>query len=324
MRHLITGGAGFIGSHLADRLAARGDAIVLLDDLSTGRRANVEPLPPGIELVEGSACDAELVDALVRRVDCVWHLAAAVGVRLVVSDPLESLLSNVRGADVVLNAAARHGRTLLYSSTSEVYGKNAADALSEDADRVLGPTQRTRWAYATAKAFGESLAHGLHRDRGARCVTVRLFNVVGPRQTGQYGMVLPRFVDQALARRALTVYGDGTQTRCFAHVDDVIDALVALHDEPAAVGGVFNVGGSSELSIRELAERVLERSGSGSAITLVPYEQAYGDGFEELGRRRPDTSRLRALTGWAPRRTIDDAIDDVIAHEQRRREPLAS
>jgi UDP-glucose 4-epimerase len=318
---LITGGAGFIGSHLADALVARGDEVVLLDDLSTGRRENIAHLLEGGNaiFVEGSVLDADVVDHWVERTDSVFHLASVVGVKLVVDNPLESLLRNVRGADVVAHAAARLGRRLLFTSTSEIYGKNSDGALPEDADRLLGSTSKARWGYAITKAFGEMLAFGYARERGARTVVVRLFNSVGPRQLGSYGMVLPRFVSQALEGKSLTVYGDGTQSRCFTHVHDTVDAIIAVADSGRAVGRVYNVGTTREITIRELAERVIERTGSGSQIRHIPYELAYGDGFEELGSRKPDTSAIEALCGWRPRRTIEDAIDDLVADMRSRR-----
>jgi UDP-glucose 4-epimerase len=319
-RYLVTGGAGFIGSHLVDLLVARGDEVVILDDLSTGSLENIEHIAGhhAVELVEGSARDEALVDELVARVDAVFHLASAVGVQLIVDRPLESLLGNVRGTENVLCAAARHGRRALFTSTSEVYGKNSIGALTEDADHVLGSPFKSRWAYAIAKGFGEALAHGLYQAHDAEVVVARLFNCVGPRQTGQYGMVLPRFVRQALTGEDITVYGNGTQSRCFAHVADTVQALLVLGEHPEAVGRVFNVGSETELPIIELARRVIERCGSESRIQLVPYEDAYGAGFEELGRRKPDTTAINRLTGWAPARTIDDAIDDVMLHEQTR------
>jgi UDP-glucose 4-epimerase len=318
MRYLITGGAGFIGSHLVDVLAARGDSVIVLDDLSTGRTDNIEHILGSelVELVEGSVLDEGLVDDCIRSVDCCLHLAAAVGVQLVVSRPLESLRRNVHGNDVVISTAARHDRPLLFTSTSEVYGKCSDGALSETSDRILGPISKLRWSYATSKAFGEALAYSFARDQGSRMTVARLFNTVGPRQTGAYGMVLPRFVRQALAGDDLTVYGNGTQSRCFAHVLDVVQAIVLLLDDERAAGRVFNVGAATETAIVELARRVIERTGSDSKIRLVPYEEAYEDGFEELGRRKPDTAALQELTGWTPTRTVDDAIDDVIAFEQ--------
>lgn len=315
--YLVTGGAGFIGSHLLDALIARGDRVTVLDNLSTGRLNNIDHLlgSPQVSFVQGSVTDADLVDELMAAADRCFHLASAVGVQLIVSNPLDSLLTNVRGTDIVLSAAARHGRRVLFTSTSEVYGKNSDGALSEDSDRVLGSPFKSRWAYAIAKGFGESLAHGLSRQ-GAETVTVRLFNTVGPRQTGMYGMVVPRFVRQALEGEDLSVYGKGTQTRCFTHVHDSVHALQLLMDCDEAMGRVFNIGAQTEVAIIELARRVIERSGSKSRVRLVSYEEAYDDGFEELGRRRPDTSAVHELTGWETSRTVDDAIDDVILHER--------
>ena len=311
--HLITGGAGFIGSHLADALVARGDKVVILDDLSTGRRENIVHLVESgsAVFVEGSVLDAELVDQWVESTSSCFHLASAVGVKLIVDNPLESLLRNVRGANVVAHAAAVYGRRLLFTSTSEVYGKNSNGALPEDSDRLLGPSSKSRWGYANTKAFGEMLAFGYARERGAQAVVVRLFNSVGPRQLGSYGMVLPRFVSQALNGDDVTVYGDGTQSRCFTHVHDTVDAMVAVADSSQAVGEVFNIGATSSITVQELAERVIERMGSRSRIRYVPYREAYGDGFEELGSRKPDIAAIEALCGWRPRRTIDNAIDDL-------------
>jgi UDP-glucose 4-epimerase len=318
MRYLITGGAGFIGSHLVDTLAARGDSVIVVDDLSTGRRENLDHSVGSnlVELVEGSVLDEDLVDECMRSVDACLHLASAVGVQLVVSRPLDSLRRNVRGNDIVISVAARHDRPLLFTSTSEVYGKRSDGALSESSDRILGPTDKLRWSYATAKAFGEALVYSYAREQGSRMTIVRLFNTVGPRQTGAYGMVLPRFVRQALAGSDLTVYGNGTQSRCFAHVLDVVQGIVLVLDEERAMGRAFNIGAGTEIPIVELARRVIERTGSDSTIRLVPYEEAYDEGFEELGRRKPDTAALRDLTGWTPTRTVDDAIEDVIAYEQ--------
>jgi nucleoside-diphosphate-sugar epimerase len=317
LRHLITGGAGFIGSHLADALAARGDEILILDDLSTGGRGNVNHLlaGPRVELVEGSVLDEGLVDDCMAAVDTCFHLASTVGVKLVVDAPLACLLRIVRGTDNVTACAARHDRRLLITSTSEIYGKRQDGVVNEHSDRLLGAASVTRWNYATAKAFGEALAFGYHREYGSEMVVVRIFNTVGPRQTGAYGMVLPRFVRQALSGKNLTVYGDGSQSRCFTHVDDTVDALVRLIDCDPAIGDVFNVGSQRSVRIIDLAQRVIEHAGSSSKLEFVPYEQAYGEGFEELGCRMPDTSALTGLTGWEPQRSVDDAIDHVIRHE---------
>jgi UDP-glucose 4-epimerase len=318
VRYLITGGAGFIGSHLSDTLVARGDSLVILDDLSTGRMENIEHLVDSelVEFVEGSVLDEDLVDQCMASVDRCFHLASAVGVKLIVSRPLDTLRRNVRGTDNVITAAARNGKRLVFASTSEIYGKNSEGALHETSDRILGTPSKSRWAYSTAKAFGESLLYAYNREEGAEMAAVRLFNTVGPRQAGFYGMVLPRFVQQALRGDDLTVYGNGTQSRCFGHVQDSVHALVMVSDSDDAIGEVFNVGATVEVPIIELARKVIESAQSESRITLVPYVDAYDDGFEELGRRKPDTTKLNELTGWRPSRTIDEAILDVIAYEQ--------
>lgn len=318
MRFLVTGGAGFIGSHLTDALIARGDTVLVLDDLSTGRLANLElALDTGqAEFVEGSTVDRSIVDDCVEATDACFHLASSVGVKLIVDRSLDTLLKTVRGNDTVFASAAELGRRVLFTSTSEIYGKNRDGALKEDADRVLGPPTMSRWTYSTAKAFGENLAYGYHSERGAENIVVRLFNAVGPRQAGAYGMVLPRFVQQALDGDNLTVYGDGVQSRCFAHVGDSIRAVVTLMETDEAIGDVFNIGSDHEIPIVELARLVIERSGSSSEIDHIPFDVAYGEGFEELGRRKPDTSKLQALLGWEPSKTVEDAIDDVIAHER--------
>jgi UDP-glucose 4-epimerase len=320
VRYLITGGAGFIGSHLADALVMRGDSVLILDDLSTGSLENiVDAIASGrAEFVEGSVCDIGLVDECMLRTDACFHLASAVGVQLIVDRSVESLSRSVRGAQVVTEGAHRLGHRLLFASTSEIYGKNGSAALGEHSDRVLGPPSIARWSYSTAKAVGEAISLGYHREREGDTVVARLFNTVGPRQTGAYGMVLPRFVSQALAGKDLTVYGDGSQSRCFAHVYDTTRALVMLMDEEGARGTAYNVGRSVEITIHELAETVIERTGSDSGIRMVPYDEAYGEGFEELGRRCPDTSALEEMTGWRPTRGVEDAIDDVAAFERLR------
>jgi UDP-glucose 4-epimerase len=316
VRYLVTGGAGFIGSHLVEAITGRGDQVLVLDDLSTGDQRNIEHLvnSGSVELRVGSILDAELVDECFASVDACFHLASAVGVQLVVSRPLDTLICNVRGTDNVISAAVRHGRRLLFTSTSEIYGKNSSGALDELSDRILGSPFKARWGYSTAKAFGEALAHGYSRELGAEIVVARLFNTVGPRQKGAYGMVLPRFVQQALAGDDLTVYGTGTQSRCFVHVADTVHALSLLIESDEAIGDVFNVGSSTEVPIIELAAKVIERTGSSSRVRLIPYESAYGEGFEELGRRKPDTTKLEELTSWQTSRTLDETIDDVIAY----------
>jgi nucleoside-diphosphate-sugar epimerase len=318
VRDLITGGAGFIGSHLVDRLVARGDQVTVLDDLSTGNRNNLGGLLADgrPRLVVGTTDDAELVEELMAGADRCFHLASSVGVKLIVEQPLDCVLRSTRGTDTVMGAAARHDVRLLFTSTSEVYGKQNGRPLREEDDRLVGPPTTSRWSYMTAKTFGEVLAYGYTRERGAEMTVARLFNAVGPRQASAYGMVLPRFVRQALAGEDLTVYGDGTQSRCFTHVDDVIEALVAIMESDGAIGNVYNVGSSAPVTILELARRVIARTGSSSSLRMVPYEEAYGNGFEELGSRRPDCSALERLVGWRPRRSLDDAIDDAIAAER--------
>jgi UDP-glucose 4-epimerase len=314
VRYLITGGAGFIGSHVADGLLDRGDSVTVLDDLSTGRLENLGPaLGRGADFVEGSILDESLVDRCMADADVCIHLAAAVGVELILEQPLDSLIRNVRGSEVVIGAAARHGRKVMVASSSEIYGKNTSGPLAESSDRVLGPCSTSRWAYAIAKSFSEVLAHAHRNDSDAEPVVVRFFNTVGPRQTGAYGMVMPRFAQQAIDGDELTVYGDGTQMRCFTHVSDVVDAILLLCDSPEAVGHTFNIGSPHDISIISLAHRVIERTESSSQIKLVPYEHAYGEGFEEIGRRHPDLTLINSVTGWEPIRSIDDMIDDVVA-----------
>jgi UDP-glucose 4-epimerase len=295
--------------------------VIALDDLSTGQLSNLDAAgtDPRFRFVQGSVLDELLVDELVHRCDTVVHLAAAVGVKLVVEQPLKSLNTNIHGSQVVIEAAHRHRRKILVASTSEIYGKNASGPLHETADRILGSPTVMRWAYSTAKVVDEILANAYHQELGLDSIVVRLFNTVGPRQSPAYGMVIPRLVRQALAGEPLTVYGDGRQTRCFAHVADVVDALVTLLDTDAAIGQTFNIGCPEEISILALARRVIEYTGSASDVRLVPYEDAYGPGFEDMNRRIPDTSRIHALTGWAPRRRLDDALHDIIA--EARREP---
>ena len=318
MRALITGGAGFIGSHLADRLLARGDQVVLLDDLSTGRLSNIADLErdSDAEFVLGSVLNANLVDHVVSRIDVVYHLAAAVGVNLIVEKPLESLMTNIRGTETVIEKAHKYDKRVLVASTSEIYGKNTSDRLSEDDDRILGSPLKSRWSYSEAKAIDEILAYTYWREKGLETVIVRLFNTVGPRQTGSYGMVVPRFVTQALRGEPLTVFGDGTQTRCFCSVHDVVGGILDLSEHPEALGRVFNLGGTEEVSMAALAERIVRLVGSSSAIEFIPYDVAYEEGFEDMERRVPDTSRAHELVGFAPTSDLDDIIRAVIADQQ--------
>jgi len=318
MRYLITGGAGFIGSHLADALIGRGDEVVALDDLSTGSQRNVTRLAtePRFRLVRGTIMDEPMVGTLVQECDVVVHLAAAVGVKLIVERPLESLLTNLRGTEIVLEAAWRSGRPVLITSTSEIYGKNASGPLHEDADRILGSPFKARWSYSTSKAVDEILARAYWRDRGVPTIVARLFNCVGPRQTGEFGMVVPRLIRQALAGDDLTVFGDGEQRRCFCHVLDTVKALMALLEHPGATGDVFNVGALLELSINDLAGMAIERTGSSSRISHIPYDEAYEEGFEDMERRVPDISKIRTLTRWEPVLGLDRIVDDVIESQR--------
>jgi UDP-glucose 4-epimerase len=316
MRYLITGGAGFIGSHLTDALLERGDEVIALDDLSTGSLGNLVDANrnPRFELVEGSVLDPVLVDDTVSRVDVVVHLAAAVGVRLIIEQPLKSLTTNIRGAEIVLDAAWKHGTRTLVTSTSEIYGKNSSGPLSELSDRILGPPSVARWAYSTSKAVDEILALAYHREKGLPTIIVRLFNTVGPRQTGKYGMVIPSFIAQALRDDDITIYGDGTQTRCFCLVFDAVQALIKLLDAEQAVGEIFNVGSAEEVTIAELAKHVISRTGSSSSIVHVPYDEAYEEGFEDMQRRVPDVSKIEETLGWRPRASLEEILDRMIEH----------
>ena len=318
MRALITGGAGFIGSHLADRLLDRGDKVVLLDDLSTGRLSNIEHLNgrSDAEFVLGSILNTDLVDRVVSRVDAIFHLAAAVGVNLIVEKPLESLITNIRGTETVVEKAHKYSKRILVMSTSEIYGKNTSDSLSEDDDRILGSPLKSRWSYSEAKAIDEILAYTYWREKGLETVIIRLFNTVGPRQTGSYGMVVPRFVGQALRNQPVTIFGDGSQTRCFCHVSDVVGALVSLSEHPDAFGKVFNLGGAEEISIGDLAERIIELVGSQSELEYIPYDDAYEEGFEDMARRVPNTTRANRLVGFEPSVGLDEIIHSVIADQR--------
>jgi UDP-glucose 4-epimerase len=318
---LVTGGAGFIGSHLAEALMARGSNVVVLDDLSTGRYRNVRHLldDPHFKLVEGSVLDLDLVRELVGGVDEVYHLAAAVGVRLIVDRPLQSLITNIKGTENVLDAAHLHRKKILITSSSEVYGKSRNGPFKEDDDRVLGSTRKLRWSYSTSKAVDEILAFTYHRELGLPTVITRLFNTVGPRQSGQYGMVLPRFIGQALQGDAITIYGDGTQSRVFTYVGDVVEALIRLMDTPAAEGEVFNVAGDREITITDLARLVVSKCGSSSRLRYVPFEEVYGDGFEDTPRRAADTHKLEQVVGYRCNTSLEETVELLIKHARESR-----
>jgi UDP-glucose 4-epimerase len=314
-RTLITGGAGFIGSHLCEALLARGDHVSVIDDLSTGRFENIAPLVdhPRFSFAIDTIADEIVLDRLASEADVIVHLAAVVGVQLVIESPADTIAINVDGTAAVLRAARRYRAKTLIASTSEVYGKGTRVPFREDDDVVLGATSRSRWSYAASKMVDEFLALAYHRQYDLPVVVFRLFNTVGPRQTGRYGMVMPRFVRAALAGETLHVYGDGTQTRCFCHVADTVRAIVRLTEAPNAVGQVVNIGSTEETSILDLARRVVAILDSRAQIALVPYEEAYKKGFEDMARRVPDIARIGALIGWAPEHTLDDIIRDVAA-----------
>ncbi|MEA2452252.1 MAG: UDP-glucose 4-epimerase [Actinomycetota bacterium] len=318
MNALITGGAGFIGSHLADELLARGHRVIALDNLSTGRHGNIEHLlgRTDFEFVLGSILNADLVDDLAARSDAIFHLAAAVGVHLIVQKPLESLATNIRGSEIIFEKAHKYGTKVLVTSTSEIYGKNTSDRLHEDDDRILGSPLKSRWSYSEAKAIDEILAYTYWREKGLETVIVRLFNTVGPRQTGSYGMVIPRFVQQAVLGEQITVYGNGEQTRCFCYVGDVVKALVELMDNKEAYGRVFNIGGTQEISMTDLANKIVSIADSKSKIKYVSYEEAYEEGFEDMERRVPDITRVNNLIGFEPTVTLEEIIARVV-EEQR-------
>jgi len=324
--YLVTGGAGFIGSHLAEALLERGDHVVAMDNLATGRLANLDAVGghPNFRFVQGSVLDELAVDELVHETDVVVHLAAAVGVKLIVDHPLRSFTTNIRGSEIVIGAAHRYRRQVFIASTSEVYGKNAAIPLREEDDRVLGPPSVARWAYSISKSVDEILAYAYHHERDLPIIIARFFNTVGPRQSAAYGMVIPRLVRQALAGEPMTVYGDGSQTRCFCHVVDVVRAVVGLLDLPEANGQAFNIGSTEEVSILELAERIKTKTDSSSPITLIPYDVAYEAGFEDMQRRVPDITRIGTAIGWSSRYALDGILDEVIAEvmAERAREAL--
>jgi UDP-glucose 4-epimerase len=311
MRVFITGGAGFIGSHLTDALIARGDDVTILDNLTTGSASNIAHLEGKIELVQGDIRDGALIEKLMAPADLVLHMAAALGVNTILEKTIESVSVNFTGSEVVLNAATKLKKRLIIASTSEIYGKNPEQPLHEESDRVVGAPQKIRWTYSDAKALEEAVAHSLHTTEGLKVTTVRLFNTVGPRQTGRYGMVLPRFVQAALKNEPITIYGDGSQSRVFCHVQDAVKAILTLAATDATIGDVFNVGGVGETTMKELAEKIIKQTNSTSTITYTPYIDAYPAGFEDMPRRVPDITKIKNTINWSPVNTLESIIDDV-------------
>ena len=316
MRYLVTGGAGFIGSHICDALIQRGDSVVVLDDLSTGNKKNIELLisNPAFKLVKGSILDTSAVESTVKSVDHVLHFAAAVGVFTIVDKPLESLMTNIRGTENILEAAHMHGKEVLIASSSEVYGKNVGGALHEESDRIVGSPLKSRWSYSEAKAIDESMAYFFYQEKKLPVRLVRFFNTVGPRQVGHYGMVVPRFVSAALKNEPLTVYGTGSQSRCFCHVYDAVAGVLAVIDSNATLGEVFNIGNDEEITIENLAHEVIELTGSRSIIEKVLYEKAYAPGFEDMQRRVPDIGKIKRVVGWTPKLSLDSIMSDIATH----------
>ena len=311
MRILITGGAGFIGSHLADHYVNAGHEVTVLDNFSTGSKTNISHLEGKITVVDGDIRNIDLIDQLTQDTDLVLHMAAALGVNTILESPLESMSTNITGSEVVLNAAAEHKKRIIIASTSEIYGKNPKQPLNETDDRVVGAPQKIRWTYSDAKAIEEAMAFALHQEKKLAVTTVRLFNTVGPRQTGRYGMVVPRFVQAALKNESLTIYGDGTQSRVFCHVDDAVAAIATMGETATTIGDVYNVGGTGEVSIKQLAEQVLTVTGSKSPITYTAYTDAYPAGFEDIQRRVPDISKVKSAIGWAPTKDLKQIISDI-------------
>ena len=311
MRVLITGGAGFIGSHLADYYVAKGDQVTILDNFSTGSKENIAHLSGKIQTTDGDIRNVDLVEKLTKEADLVLHMAAALGVNTILESPLESMSTNITGSEVVLIAAAKFNKRIIIASTSEIYGKNPKQPLSEGDDRVVGAPQKIRWTYSDAKAIEEAMATALHAQSKLAVTTVRLFNTVGPRQSGRYGMVVPRFVQAALKNQALTIYGDGTQSRVFCHVDDAVQAIATIAATDATIGEVFNVGGSREITIKALAEKVISTTKSQSVITYTSYTDAYPAGFEDIQRRVPDISKISKAIAWAPTKNLEAIIKDI-------------
>ena len=313
MRVFITGGAGFIGSHLCDALLAEGHNIVILDNLSTGSKSNIAHIADRIEIHQGDIRDVSLVEKLTQDADLVLHMAAALGVNTILENPIESVSTNFTGSEVVLQAATKFNKRIMIASTSEIYGKNPNQPLKETDDRVVGTPQKIRWTYSDAKALEEAIAHALFLTKQLKVTTIRLFNTVGPRQTGRYGMVVPRFVQAAKTNQPITIYGDGSQSRVFCHVQDAVTAILKAANDDKTIGEVFNVGGTGETTVKQLAEKIIERTNSKSEITYTAYSDAYPAGFEDMQRRVPDISKIKLSLNWAPSKTLDNIIDDVAA-----------
>jgi len=315
MKYLVTGGAGFIGSHLCDALIERGDSVVALDNLSTGNSLNIVQLlqHSNFSFVEGSILDADILDEIVPKVDHVIHLAAAVGVLTIVDKPLESLITNLRGTENILNAASKHEKIILIASSSEIYGKNGGGPLNEESDRIVGSPLLSRWSYAEAKAIDESMAYFYHQEKNLPVRIVRFFNIVGPRQVGHYGMVIPRFLASALKNEPIKVYGTGSQSRCFCHVSDAVAGVLSVVDSDITIGQVLNIGSDEEITITDLALEIIEHTKSTSKIEKVLYEDAYPPGFEDMMRRIPDLRKIKRMVGWAPKLSLDSIISDMTA-----------
>jgi UDP-glucose 4-epimerase len=313
MRVFITGGAGFIGSHLADACIARGDEVTVLDNMSTGSRTNIAHLEGKIVVHEGDIRDKALIEKLVSDSHLVLHMAAALGVKNIMERTIESIDRNFSGSEVVLNAATKFNKRIIIASTSEIYGKNPNQPLHEESDRVVGAPQKIRWTYSDAKALEEAVAHTLHKTHGLKVTIVRFFNTVGPRQTGQYGMVVPRFIQSALRNEPITIYDNGSQSRVFCHVEDAVRAVVDLSENESTIGDYFNVGGEGETTIKELATKIIERTSSKSLTKFIPYSEAYPVGFEDMQRRVPDISKIMKTIGWKPEHSLDSIIDSVAA-----------
>jgi UDP-glucose 4-epimerase len=317
MRAFITGGAGFIGSHLCDALLKEGHQVSILDNMSTGSAANIAHIKDQIEIHQGDIRDVDLVEKAMAPADLVLHMAAALGVNTILENPIESVSTNFTGSEVVLNAATKLNKRIIIASTSEIYGKNPKQPLSETDDRVVGAPQKIRWTYSDAKALEEAIAHALFLTKHLKVTTIRLFNTVGPRQTGRYGMVLPRFVQSALKNEPITIYGDGTQSRVFCHVADAVRAILTIAKTDSTIGEVYNIGGVGETSIKQLAEKIIESTKSTSAITYTPYDQAYTAGYEDMQRRVPDITKIKNAIGWSPENTLDSIISDVASEMKK-------